>query len=114
MDRTASPADEDNWDYDKIQKINNNKKKGDYFYVTLLVYNAPIKFIIDSGSPVTLIPQRLFNKTTKVEKMNIDYKDVNANNIVFVGQTNATVKTNTTSLQLPLLNTKANITPLMG
>ena len=42
--------------------------------------------------------------------MNTDYEDVNDN----VGQTNATVKANTTSLQLPLLITKASITPLMG
>ena len=56
MDKTTSSAEEDNWDYDKIQKINNNKKKNDYIYVTLLVNNAPKKFIIDSGSPVTLIP----------------------------------------------------------
>ena len=46
--------------------------------------------------------------------MNNDYRDVNDNKIEFIGQTNATVKTNTTTLQLPLLITKANITPLMG
>ena len=46
--------------------------------------------------------------------MNNDYKDVNDNKIEFIGQTNATVKTNTTTLQLLLLITKANITPLMG
>ena len=63
---------------------------------------------------MTLIPQRLFNKTTKVEKINTDYKDVNDNKIEFVGQTNATMKTNTTAIKLPLLITKANITPLMG
>ena len=96
-----------------ITTINNSKKKNDYIYVTLLVNNAPIKFIIDSGSPVTLIPQRLFNEITKVEKKNNDYKDVN-DKIECIGQTNATVKTNTTTLQqLPLQITKANITPLM-
>ena len=114
VDRTASSAEEDNWDDDKIQKINNNKKKGVYIYVTLLVYNAPINFIIDSGSSETLIPQHLFNKTTKVETMNTDYKDVNDNKNEFVGQTIATVRTNRTSSQLPLLITKANITLLMG
>ena len=114
LEKTTSSAEEDNWDYDKIQKINNNKKKGEYIYVTLLVNNVPIKFIIDSGSPVTLIPQSLFNDITRVEKMNTDYKDVNDNKIEFVGQTNATVKTNKTTLQLPLLITRANITPLMG
>ena len=34
--------------------------------------------------------------------------------IDFMGQTKALVKTNSTTLQLPLLITKANITPLMG
>ena len=55
----------------------------------------------------------MFNEITKVEKLNNDYKDVD-DKIEFIGQTNATVKTNTTTLQLPLLITKANITPLMG
>ena len=47
-------------------------------------------------------------------KLNTNYKDVNNNKIEFRGQTLATVKTNNTTLQLPLLITKANITPLMG
>ena len=84
VDKTTSSAEEDNWDYDNIQRINNNKKKNDYIYVNLLVNNAPIKFIIDCGSPVTLIPKRLFNEITKVEKMNNDYKDVNDNKIEFI------------------------------
>ena len=83
VDRTASSAEE-NWDCDKIQKINTNKKKGDYIYVALLKNNTPVNIIIDSGSPVTLIPQRLFNKTTKIENLNTNYKDVSDNNIEFV------------------------------
>ena len=47
-------------------------------------------------------------------KLNTNYKDVNDNKIEFRGQTLATVKTNNTTLHLPLLITKANITPLMG
>ena len=47
-------------------------------------------------------------------KLNTNYKDVNDNKIEFRGQTLATVKTNKTTLQLPLLITKANIAPLMG
>ena len=97
VDKTTSSAEEDNWDYDKIQKINNSKNKNDYIYVTLLVNNVPIKFIIDSGSPVTLIPQSLFNEITNVEKKNNDYEDVNDNKIELIGQTNATVKTNHTT-----------------
>ena len=114
MDKVSSSAEEDNWDYNKIQRINNNKKNGEYLHATLLVNNAPIKFIIDSGSPVTLIPQRLFNKITEVEELKTNYKDVNDNKIDFLGQTKALVKTNSKTLQLPLLITKTNITPLMG
>ena len=48
VDKTSRSAKEDKWDYDKSQSIN-NKKKRDFIYVTLLVNNAPIKFIIGSG-----------------------------------------------------------------
>ena len=79
-----------------------------------MVNDVPTKFIIDSGSPVTLIPQRLFNDTSEVTKLNTSYKDVNDNKIEFQGQTTATVETNKMMIQLPLLIAKANITPLMG
>ena len=114
VDKVSSSAEEDNWDDNKIQRRNNNKKNGEYLHATLLVNNAPIKFIIDSGSPGTLIPQRLFNKITEVKELKTNYKDVNDNKIDFLGQTKALVKTNSTTLQLPLLITKTNITPLMG
>ena len=113
VDQTTSSAEEDNWGYDKFQS-KNNKKESDYIYVTLLVNSAPMIFIIDSGSPVTLIPQDRSNSFSKVEKLNNNCKDVNDNKIEFVGQTKATVKSNKTTLQLPLLNTEANNTPLMG
>ena len=115
VDKISSSAEEDDWDYNKIQSINNNKKKKeDFFHATLLFNDVPIKFIIDSGSPVTLIPQKLFKDFSEVTKLNTSYNDVNDNRIEFRGQTLATVKTNNTTLQLPLLITKANTTPLMG
>ena len=39
---------------------------------------------------------------------------MNDNKIEVLGQTKATLKTNNSTLQLPLLSTKANKTPLMG
>ena len=60
---------------------------------------------------MTLLPQRLFNETTKVEKIKTDYKDFNDNKIEFIGQTNATVETNRTSIQLSLFFTKSSLTP---
>ena len=59
--KTTSSAEEDDWDYDKIQRTNDNKQKKDFYIATLLVNNVPKKFIKDSGSPVTLIPECLFN-----------------------------------------------------
>ena len=104
VDKASSSGAENNWDYNKIQSINNN---------TLLVDDVPIKFIIDSGSPVTLIPQRLFNDISEETKLNTNYNDVNDNKVEFPEQTNATVNTNNKTLQLPPLITKANITPLI-
>ena len=78
--KVPSSAEKYNWDYNKTQRIN-NKKNGEYLHAILLGKNAPIKFIIDSGSPVTLIPQRLFNKYTEMEELETNYKDVNDNKI---------------------------------
>ena len=109
VNRASSSSDEDNWDYNEIQSIN-NKKERDCFHATLLVNDVPIKFIIDSGSPITLTPQRRFNDISEVTKVNTSYNDVN-DNIEFLWQTKSNVKTNNTTLQLPLLFTKVNITP---
>ena len=78
-----------------------------------MAIDLPIEFIIDSGSPVTQIPQRLFNDTSEVTRLNTSYKDVN-DKTEFRGQTTATVRTNKMMIQLPWLITKANITPLLG
>ena len=113
VDKASSLADEDNCVYNMIQNKNNNKKKGDYFHATLLVSDALMKIIIDSRSPVTLIPQCLFNDISEVTKLNSSYKDVNDNKVEFLGQTKATVTTNITALQLLLLITKASMITLM-
>ena len=79
-----------------------------------MVNNVPINFKIDSGSPVALIPECLFNDITTIELLKTTYKDVNNKKIEFTGQTNAMVKTNKETIELPLLITKAKTSPLMG
>ena len=79
-----------------------------------MVNNVPIKFSIDSGSPVTLIPECLFNNITTIKPFKTTYEDVNNQRIEFTGQTNALVKTNKETIELPLLITKAKTSPLMG
>ena len=114
IEKTTSTAEEDNWDYIRIQRKNDNEQKKDFYNATLLVNNVPIKVIIDSGSPVTLIPECLFNDKTTIKPLKTTYKDVNNQRIEFTGQTNALVKTNKETIELPLLITKAKTSPLMG
>ena len=71
------------------------------------------------GSQVTLVPQCLFNITSKVERLNTNnIDDVNDNNnnsdnkIEF--RRTKRGKTNSDTLQLLLLITKAKITPFLG
>ena len=61
IEKTTSSAEEDNWAYNRIQRINDNKQKKDFYNATLLVNNVPIKFIIDSGSPFLLISECLWD-----------------------------------------------------
>ena len=77
VDKTTSSAEEDDWEYGRIQRIDNIKQKEVFYNATLLVNNVPIKFIIDSGSPVTLIPISLFSKITPIELLKTTYNDVN-------------------------------------
>ena len=114
IEKTTSSTEEDDWDYDKIQRQNDNKQKKDFFNATLLVNHLPIKFIVISGSPVTLFPELLFNDITPMKPLNATYKDVNNQKIEFTGQTNALVKTNKETIELPLLITKTKTSPLMG
>ena len=112
--KTTSSAEEDNWDYNRFQRMNDNKQKKDFYNAMLLVNNVPIKFIIDSGSPVTLIPECLFNDITTIKPLKTTYKDVNNQRIEITGQTNALVKTKKETIELPPLITKAKTSLLMG
>ena len=63
------------------------KKNGpEFFTLTALVKNRPIKFIMDSGSPVTLIPKLLFNRITPLKPVETEYRDVIDNRIRFEGK----------------------------
>ena len=55
---------------------------------------------------MTLIPKCLFNDITTIKPLKTTYKDVNNQRIEFTGQTNALVKTNKETFEIPLLITK--------
>ena len=121
-DEEAESADEDDWTPDKInsiqQKTNSmgaKNKNGIPFYTrTLLVNNRPIKFIVNTGSPVTLIPKSKFNEITAVKPVSKNYQEVNDNRIKFEGKTLANIEIDGKSKQLELLVTTKQTNPLLG
>ena len=122
MEGETSSAGEDVWTTNTIhlvkQKIHStrstNNNGPEFVTVTALVNNRPIKFIIDSGSPVTLITKLQFNTITPLRPLETEYKDVNDNRIRFEGKTTAKVEINGTRKELELLITTKKINPLLG
>ena len=122
MKGETSSSGEDDWTPNTIhsvkQKIHStrsmNKNGPEFFTITALVNNRPIKFIIDSGSPVTLIPKSQFNKITTLRLLETEYRDVNDNQIQFEGKTTARVGINGTRKELGLLVTTKKTKPLLG
>ena len=118
----TSSAEEDDWSPNTIHCINQkihstrqlNKDVSDFFTLTALVDNRPIKFIIDRGSPVTLIPKSLFNRITPLKPLKAEYRDVNDNRIKFEGKTTATIERNGKRNDLEILTTTKKINPLLG
>ena len=73
----------------------------------------PIEFIIDTGSPVTIIPPIINPKETNIGSK--CFVDVNKNPIKFKGEAMVEVKTERTKVALPILITeKENTQPLLG
>ena len=113
MEEETSSVNEDDWTPNTIhsvkQKIHStrsiNSNGPDFFTITALVNNRPIKFIIDSGSPVTLIPKSLFNNITKLHPLKTEYRDVNDNRIQFEGKTIAKVEIDGKQKELEILVT---------
>ena len=121
-DEEAVSADEDDWTPNKIhsiqQKINSmgatNKNGIPFFKRTLMVNNRPKKLIVDTGSPVTLIPKLNFNKITAIKLVSEDHRDVNDNKIKFEGKTLANIEIDGKSKQLELLITTKHTHPLLS
>ena len=121
-DEEADSADEDDWIPDKIHSIQQKiismgakSKNGIPFYTrTLLVNNRPIKFIVDTGSPVTILPKTTFKTITTIRPVSEDYRDVNDNKIKFEGKPLTSIENDGKWKQLELLITTKQTHPLIG
>ena len=117
----ADIANEDDWTPDrkhsiqqKIHSLATKNKNGPPIYTaTLLVNNRPIRFIINTGSPVPLIKKSKFNKVTTLKPITVDYRDVKDNKIEFEVKTTANIDLDGTEYQLELLITTKNTLSLL-
>ena len=97
---------------DHIQAVNGINRI-DFYKAILLVQGQPIEFIIDTGSPVTIIPPII--NTAETHKTTKSFVDVNKNPIRFKGETLVEVKTEKSKITLPILMTENKKTqPLLG
>ena len=109
----SSDSNTEPWpEIDHIQSVNGINRV-DFYKAILLVHGQPIEFIIDTGSPVTVIPPIInpieMKKTTKT------FVDVNKNPIKFKGEAMVEVKTEKSKETLPILITEnKNTQPLLG
>ena len=96
------------------RSIQKDKEGQPFFTTTVLVNNRPIKFIIDSGSPVTLTPKQKGNEITSIYPLREEYKDVNNNEIKFEGKKMANIVMDGELKNLELLITTKRTNPLLG
>ena len=110
---STSDSQIESWpEIDHIQSVNGISRV-DFYKAILLVQGQPIDFIIDTGSPVTIIPPIVnaleLRKTTKC------FVDVNKNPIRFKGEALVEMKTEKCQKTLSILITEnENTQPLLG
>ena len=122
QDDEARSAEDDDWSPNTIHSVNQKvhstrqiKKNGtEFFTLTALKNNRPIKFILDSGSQVTLIPKSQFNGIPPLRPIGTEYRDVNDNPIKVEGKTTASVEINGKRNDLEILITTKKTNPLLG
>ena len=95
---------------DHTQSVNGINRV-DFYKAILLVQGQPIEFIIDTGFPVKIIPQKI-NPTEK-KKTTKSFVDVNKNSKNIQGEAMVEVKTEKRKELLPILITENKNTQLL-
>ena len=110
---TSSDSNTEPWpEIDHIQSVNGINRV-DFYKTILLVQGEPAEFIIDTGSPVMIIPPII--NVTEIKKTTKNFVDVNKNPIKFKGEAMVQVKTEKSKEILPIPITESkNTEPLLG
>ena len=109
----STDSNTESWpEIDHIQAVNGINRI-DFYKAKLLVQGQSIEVIIDTGSPVTIIPPII--NTAEIHRTTKSFVGVNKNPIKFKGETMVEVKTEKSKITLPILITENNNTqPLLG
>ena len=110
---TSSDNNTETWpEIDHNQSVNGINRV-DYYKTILLVQGQPIEFIIDTGSPVTIIPPKI--NVAEIKKTTKNFVEVNKSPIKFKDEVLVGVKTEKSEELLPVLITESqNTQPLLG
>ena len=109
---TTDSSTESWLEIDNIQSVNGINWI-DFYKAILLVHGQPIEFIIDTGSPVTIIPS-IFS-SVEIRKTTKNFVDVNKDPIKFKGEAMVEVKMEKSKEILPISITEnKNTQPLLG
>ena len=101
---TSSGSGTKRWqEIDHIQSVNGINRV-DFFKAILLVQGQPKEFIIDTGSPVTIVPPII--NTTEIKKMTKNFVDVNKNPTKFKSEAMVEVEREKSNEILPTLITQ--------
>ena len=86
-----------------------------YFKHGVIVNGNKIIFVIDSGSPITILPRKYKEQMPPLHQVTEKYTDVNKNAVKFEGECTVAVETPNGKKNLPLLiSSREDFTPLLG
>ena len=110
---STSDSDESFHHIKEIKKINEMNK---HFTATVQSIVIKKEFIIDTGSPVSIMPpDKIIMKAIEIQKITNRYQDVNKNEVKFRGKNLMNIKYENNKQKMEILITKrTDITPLLG
>ena len=110
---STSESDESIHHIKETKKINEISK---HFTAVVKVNGIKIEFIIDTGSPISIMPpdERVM-KSTEIQKITNRYQDVNKNDVKFRGKSPINIEHENDKQKMEILITeRTDIIPLLG
>ena len=109
-------SDESETSINRIERSNRITDRNKYLTTTVKVYGIEKELIVDTGSPISIMPaDENIKKQTEIQKIKHQYQDVNKNEVKFRGKILADVEYENNKGKMQILITERNdITPFLG